>query len=548
MTNNSAKKTGAGLGIGCLLIAILLAGSALILPVVMVTGFSGAAKNGSGTNNDNGLQCQVGDGPNVVSPDQAYTGEWLNPLKGKLTSSYGGRVHPVLGIFQVHSGQDISAPDGTPILAVADGVASIAGKSTGGNSGYMVAIDHGGGVQSRYVHSWPKGIHVKVGEKVQKGQHISDVGASGNATGPHLHFEIRINGQPTPPVPWMKKKGVNLGIDETQQVQTVNNQEENPDSPKQEIPETGGGLAGTYRRADGQKYVADEKQAKNLAGVISAVRKLKGNDRAVVITLMTVLQESKGKILANTTVPESLGYPNDGSGHDHDSVGLFQQRPSQGWGPVKSLMQVEYSTEQFIKRLFAIKNWEQIGLGEAAQAVQVSKFPDLYDNWEPVATQMLKGAPGGEAPINTECPAMGATTSLAAGSTVDLTEVRSALVDAAKEGLGGSHVRGGREFKKWDDDGFVYWATQKAEIRGVPYVDPWAAGRQTDDLAPGDLIVMGKVAQGKWDQVGIMIDQETMVTVTNKGTIEVPLPKNPVGYSLIPESATPIVEEVEGHE
>lgn len=548
MSQAQTKKTGAGLGIGCFAILILFVLASLILPVLMVAGFSGAAKKGGGPKGENELQCQLGDGPNVISPDHAYTGEWLNPLKGRLTSAYGGRVHPVLGIFQVHSGQDIAAPDGTPILAAADGVVSIAGKSTGGNSGYMVAIDHGGGIQSRYVHSWPKGIHVKVGDKVKRGQHISDVGASGNATGPHLHYEIRINGQPTPPIPWMKKRGVNLGLDEVNQTQTVNNQDKNQESAEQKNQESNKGLTGTYHRADGQQFTVTEAQAKNLSGVIRAVRKLKGNDRAVVIALMTVLQESKGKILANTTVPESLKYPNDGSGHDHDSVGLFQQRPSQGWGSVKNLMQVEYSTEQFVKRLFAVKGWEKLGLGEAAQAVQISQFPDVYANWEPVATQLVKGAPESPDLINVECPALKATNSLAANTKSGLPEARAALVKAAKKGIGGSYVQGGREFKKWDDDGFVFWATQQSDIRGVPYVDPWTVGQRTDDLTPGDLIVLGQVSGGKWDQVGIMVDEQTMVTVTRKGTIEMPLPADPVGYSLIPESPIPAVEEVDGHE
>ena len=139
---------------------------------------------------------------------------WTVPILGlvRYTSGFGLRVNPVTGVRQLHSGADFAAPDGTPIYAAADGVVTIAGPSTGGNTGYMVAVDHGGGVQTRYVHPWPSGILVRVGDVVTAGQQIARVGSSGNSTGPHLHLEVRVNGIPVDPVLFMGQLGVGLPV------------------------------------------------------------------------------------------------------------------------------------------------------------------------------------------------------------------------------------------------------------------------------------------------------------------------------------------------
>lgn len=112
-----------------------------------------------------------------------------------MTSPFGMRVHPVTGEYTLHGGTDFAAPDGTPILAVADGTVRIA--ETSGTYGGLVVIEHtidGKIVASAYAHSWPDGIHVQPGDQVRAGQHIADVGSSGRSTGPHLHFEIRDGG------------------------------------------------------------------------------------------------------------------------------------------------------------------------------------------------------------------------------------------------------------------------------------------------------------------------------------------------------------------
>jgi murein DD-endopeptidase MepM/ murein hydrolase activator NlpD len=112
-------------------------------------------------------------------------------------------------------------------------------------------------------------------------------------------------------------------------------------------------------------------------------------ERGVVVALATALQESGLHNLANTTVPESLEYPSDGEpGSDHDSVGLFQQRPSMGWGTVAQIMDPVYSAGKFYEKLMRVDDWEQLSIAEAAQAVQISAFPDAYADHEDQAWQI----------------------------------------------------------------------------------------------------------------------------------------------------------------
>ena len=117
------------------------------------------------------------------------------------TSPFGWRVHPISGMEAFHTGTDYAAPDGTPILAAADGVAVFAGPMAG--YGNAIIIDHtvdGQNVASVYGHIWDHHLYVVAGDRVFAGQHIADVGSSGNSTGPHLHFEIRVGGRDGAPI------------------------------------------------------------------------------------------------------------------------------------------------------------------------------------------------------------------------------------------------------------------------------------------------------------------------------------------------------------
>ncbi|HEX5542627.1 MAG TPA: peptidase M23 [Micromonospora sp.] len=111
--------------------------------------------------------------------------------------------------------------------------------------------------------------------------------------------------------------------------------------------------------------------------------------RALVIAVATAMQESNLLNRASEVVPESKRYPHQGTGWDHDSVGLFQQRASTGWGPVKKLMDPAYSSQQFYRGLMRVPGWQNMRLTQAAQAVQISAFPEHYAKHEARATVIV---------------------------------------------------------------------------------------------------------------------------------------------------------------
>lgn len=112
------------------------------------------------------------------------------PTKGWITSYFGHRISPTAGVLKMHEGLDVGANYGTPIVAPADGVVTFAGSKAG--FGLFVQIDHGYGVETIYAHS--QKIIAKNGQKIKRGDTIAKVGSSGYSTGPHLHYEIRVNG------------------------------------------------------------------------------------------------------------------------------------------------------------------------------------------------------------------------------------------------------------------------------------------------------------------------------------------------------------------
>jgi len=121
--------------------------------------------------------------------------EFQLPVKGRISSSFGNRFHPIDKRVKFHTGLDIAARRGTPIKASADGTVIFSGRR--GGYGNMVIIKHSDGKTSRYAHA--DSLTVKKGQEVSAGQKIATVGSTGKATGPHLHFEIRESGSPIDP-------------------------------------------------------------------------------------------------------------------------------------------------------------------------------------------------------------------------------------------------------------------------------------------------------------------------------------------------------------
>ena len=127
------------------------------------------------------------------------TMQW--PIYGHytITSNYGMRTHPITGVYKLHTGVDISATIGSDFTAIADGI--VVKAEYNGAYGNMVIIDHGGGVQTLYAHG--SQIIAQVGQEVKAGDIVLKVGSTGYSTGPHAHFEVRINGSPVNPLDYV---------------------------------------------------------------------------------------------------------------------------------------------------------------------------------------------------------------------------------------------------------------------------------------------------------------------------------------------------------
>lgn len=251
-----------------------------------------------------------------------------------------------------------------------------------------------------------------------------------------------------------------------------------------------------------------------------------------IIAIMMALQESSLRVLANVNVPGSLNYPHDAVGSDHDSLGTAQQRPAAGWGRVGELMDPIYNVRAFYggasgpnqgspRGLLDVPGWRSMSKGEAAQAVQVSAFPELYARWESEASAIVEALDGGAAPATCgDAPPVSAPT---IGS-ANLSQVRMDILRFTQAGLGGAYVWGGTAFKAWDCSGFVQWIYRQAGIN-LPRVDQWKVGKRTENPQPGDLVVQNAQGPDNWGHVGIYAGDGMMYSALNPsvGTLRHPI-------------------------
>lgn len=156
------------------------------------TALSGAASNG----------ISLGLTRNVTTADwvRAYSAPDLWPVEGQITGSFGERIDPFNGEGAFHSGVDIATSYGQPVIAPADGVVEFADFE--GGYGRMIELDHGHSITTRYGHL--SGFAVVVGQSVHRGDTIGYVGLTGRSTGPHLHYEVRINETPVNPHKYLR--------------------------------------------------------------------------------------------------------------------------------------------------------------------------------------------------------------------------------------------------------------------------------------------------------------------------------------------------------
>lgn len=133
----------------------------------------------------------------AVAYADLYTLRWPIAGPARVSSRFGPRIHPILGVARAHAGIDLSVPIGTPVLAAQDGVVVSAGE--GPMSGRFVILDHGGGLSTRYYHL--DSAIVGRGDRLVQGQRVGSSGSTGRVTGPHLHFEVRLRGEGVDPEP-----------------------------------------------------------------------------------------------------------------------------------------------------------------------------------------------------------------------------------------------------------------------------------------------------------------------------------------------------------
>ena len=140
-------------------------------------------------------------------PQRAVSVPSRMPLEGaSLTSGFGMRTHPVLGGRRAHAGIDLAAKTGTPVYATADGVIGRADWYS--SYGLYISINHGASMETRYAHL--SRLAVAAGDNVKKGDLIGYVGSTGRSTGPHLHYEVRVDGLAVNPIPYMVESEAQL--------------------------------------------------------------------------------------------------------------------------------------------------------------------------------------------------------------------------------------------------------------------------------------------------------------------------------------------------
>ncbi|MEV4813791.1 hypothetical protein [Micromonospora avicenniae] len=130
-------------------------------------------------------------------------------------------------------------------------------------------------------------------------------------------------------------------------------------------------------------------QMDNAKIIVDVGRQLHVPKRGLIVALATAMQESNLYNYASGVLPESQNYPHQAIGWDHDSVGLFQQRPSSGWGTVRDLMRPAYAAKVFYLALLEVPGWQDMAITYAAQSVQISAFPDAYAQHEERATTVV---------------------------------------------------------------------------------------------------------------------------------------------------------------
>lgn len=308
----------------------------------------------------------------------------------------------------------------------------------------------------------------------------------------------------------------------------------------------------TATTADGQTIVLDQTQLDRAATIIAVGNAENIDENGQLVALMAALTESTLRVLANTTAyPQSASYPNDGDGSDHNSLGLFQMQPPDGWGTVAELMDPVWSTRAFYggpdgpnhgspAGLLDIPNWQNLSLGAAAQAVEVSAYPDRYTNYQPVAEKIasvltgvtLTGTSGGGS-----CSTATTTGNLPPG-------FAGAFIAAAEQEVGLPYVWGGGTYTGpsgeaangepgFDCSGLVLYAAYQAsdgKVRLLHYTGDQINETQPvswADKQPGDIIF--------YTYPGDTVPHHVVIYLGGNQILQAPETGQNVGYGTLSE-------------
>jgi len=253
-------------------------------------------------------------------------------------------------------------------------------------------------------------------------------------------------------------------------------------------PEPGVVGRGCVVEAGGAVHL-DQEQMANAATIAAVGTRLDMPERAVVVAIATALQESKLRNL-----------PHLGSANDHDSIGLFQQRPSQGWGSEEQLQDPRYAAERFYLALDQVPGWERMRLTDAAQRVQRSAFPEAYQQWEADATVLataLLGRAGGAVTCSGVARARprGAEAAAAVREHLHRDWGEVAAVAVGLDGLGVS-VEAGDHTTGWR---YAHWLVAHAGLLGIARVHF------------GEL--EWRLAAGGWERAAALTDRAVVAEV-----------------------------------
>lgn len=279
---------------------------------------------------------------------------------------------------------------------------------------------------------------------------------------------------------------------------------------------TGGGQSGS---PTGGVLTLSGAQTDNARTIIAAAKALHLPQQAAAIAVMTAKQESDLTDLANPTVPASLTLPHQGEGTNADSVGVFQQRPSMGWGSVAQLMDPGYAAATFLSHLAQVPGWQVMPAWQAAQAVQASADGTLYAQWQPlggaIAAALWNGTTG----------ALACSTATPGGPLpAPNSQAAAAALAYAQAQLGKPYIWGGTGPAGYDCSGLVQMAYATAGIT-LPRTSEqqWSAGPHipADQLKPGDLVFFnpGEQIAGLPGHVGIYLGNGLMIHAPHTGDV-----------------------------